>query len=224
MVGTSIYTLPASLAATTGPLGIAAWLLTAVGYLFVALVYASLGVRYPRTGGPYVYAREAFGDFAGFQTVWSYWFSAVIGNAAIVTGVVAYAVGFSRALAGSVLAQFALAQGLLWGLGALNVRGVRASARLQIVVMFLNIVPLLVLSVVALFAFDPTNLRPFAPHGWGSMAAGAALVVWAYSGVESATVPAEEVRAPERTIRLGTMLGYALGTAVFLLTALAMAG
>jgi APA family basic amino acid/polyamine antiporter len=101
MVGTSIYTLPASLAATTGPLGIAAWLLTAVGYLFVALVYASLGVRYPRTGGPYVYAREAFGDFAGFQTVWAYWFSAVIGNAGITTGVIGYAVGFSPTLAAS---------------------------------------------------------------------------------------------------------------------------
>ena len=49
--------------------------------------------------GPYVYAREAFGDFAAFQTVWSYWFSAVIGNAAIVTGVVGYAVGFSATLA-----------------------------------------------------------------------------------------------------------------------------
>jgi basic amino acid/polyamine antiporter, APA family len=224
MVGTSIYTLPASLAETTGPLGVAAWGLTAFGYLFVALVYASLGARYPRTGGPYVFAREAFGEFAGFQTVWSYWFSAVIGNAAIVTGVVAYAVGFSRALAGSVLAQFALAQCLLWGLCALNVRGVRASARLQIAVMFLNIVPLLVLSVVALFAFDPANLRPFAPQGWGSIAAGAALVVWAYSGVESATVPAEEVTAPERTIRLGTMLGYAVGTVVFLAAALAVAG
>src|SRR6266567_6117307 len=94
MVGTSIYTLPASLAAATGPLGMVAWLVTALGYLFVALVYASLGARYPRTGGPYVYARAAFGELAGFQTVWSYWVSAVIGNAAIVTSVVAYASGF----------------------------------------------------------------------------------------------------------------------------------
>src|SRR5215207_737172 len=146
MVGTSIYTLPASLAATTGPLGIAAWLLTAVGYLFVALVYASLGVRYPRTGGPYVFAREAFGDFAGFQTVWAYWFSCVIGNAGIVTGVIGYAVGFSPALAASTWLQFGLAQALLWALCALNVLGVRASSRLQIGVMVTTVIPLLVLS------------------------------------------------------------------------------
>jgi basic amino acid/polyamine antiporter, APA family len=224
MVGTSIYTLPASLAAVTGPLGIVAWALTALGYFFVAVVYASLGTRYPRTGGPYVFAREAFGEYVGFQTVWSYWFSAVIGNAAIATGVVAYAAGLSSTVADSVTIQFVLAQALLWGLCAVNVLGVRQSARLQIAVVLLNVVPLLVLSVVALFAFDADNLRPFAPHGWGSIAGGAALVVWAYSGVESATVPAEEVRAPERTIRLGTLCGYAIGTILFMVTALAVAG
>jgi len=224
MVGTSIYTLPASLALRAGPLGLVAWVLTAAGYLFVALVYASLGTRYPRTGGPYVYAREAFGEHLGFQTVWSYWFSAVIGNAAIATGVVAYAVGLSPRLAASVPLQFALAQGLLWGLCAVNVRGVVGTTRLQIAVVVLTVVPLLVLSLLALLAFDPANLHPFAPHGLGKIAVGTALVVWAYSGVESATVPAEEVRGPERTIRLGTLLGYALGTGVFLVTALAVAG
>ena len=224
MVGTSIYTLPATLAASTGPLGLVAWAVTAAGYLLVAIVYASLGTRYPATGGPYVFAREAFGDFAAFQTVWAYWFSAVIGNAAIVTGVVGYAVGFSGALAGSVLLQFALAQALLWGLCLLNVRGVRESGRFQTTVMVLNIVPLLAVSLLALRRFDAANLEPFAPNGLGSLAAGAALIVWAYSGVESATVPAEEVQAPERTIRRGTMLGYAVGTLVFLVSAAAVAG
>ncbi len=224
MVGTSVYTLPASLAAAVGPLAILAWLLTALGYLGVAVVYASLGTRYPRTGGPYVYARKAFGDFAGFQTVWAYWISSIIGNAGIATGVVGYAEAFSPALAGSVALKFALAQAMLWGLCLLNVLGVKQSARFQIVVMFLNIVPLVGISLWALLSFDAANLRPFAPAGWASLATGTSLIVWAYSGVESATVPAEEVRAPERTIRLGTMLGYAVGTAVFLLTSLAVAG
>ena len=159
MVGTSIYTLPASLAEATGPLGLVAWGLTAFGYLFVALVYASLGVRYPRTGGPYVFAREAFGEFAGFQTVWSYWISAVIGNAAITTGVVAYAISFSPTLSRSVPLQFALAQGLLWGLCLLNVIGVRQSARLQITIMFANLVPLLTLSLLALRRFDAWGIH-----------------------------------------------------------------
>lgn len=224
MVGTSIYTLPASLAATTGPLGVVSWLVTAAGYALVAVVYASLGVRYPRCGGPYVFAREAFGELAGFATVWSYWVSSVVGNAAIVTSVIAYAQGFSPRLAGSPWRGFLLAQGLVWGLCWLNVRGVRGTTRLQTAIMLVTIVPLLALSLLALAAFDAAHLVPFAPRGYGSIAAGAALVVWAYSGVESATVAAEEVRDPRRTIGRGTMIGYGLATVVFLLTALAVAG
>lgn len=224
MVGTSIYTLPASLAATTGPLGIVSWIVTAAGYALVAIVYASLGVRYPRTGGPYVFAREAFGDAAGFVTVWSYWVSSVIGNAAIVTSAVGYAEGFSPLLAGSAWRSFLLAQALVWGLCWLNVRGVRETTRLQVGIMVVTIVPLLALSALAAAAFDPANLVPFAPKGYGTIAAGAALVVWAYSGIESATVAAEEVRAPERTIGRGTMIGYAIATVVFLLTAIVVAG
>lgn len=224
MVGTSIFTLPASLASTTGPLGVVAWLLTAAGYLFVALVYAALGRRYARSGGPYVYAREAFGDFAAFQVVWAYWISATIGNAAIVTSVVGYAVGFSPALAGSAAAQFALAQCLLWGLCALNIRGVRESGRFQIGVMVLTVIPLLLVGLGALTHFTPAHFTPFAPHGWGTLGAGAALVVWAYSGVESATVPAEEVIDGGATIARGTLIGYAIATVIFLVLAVAVTG
>jgi APA family basic amino acid/polyamine antiporter len=224
MVGTSAYTLPALLARETGPLGILAWIVTAAGYLFVALVYASLGTRYPETGGPYVFAREALGEFGGFQSVWAYWFSAVVGNAAIVTGVVGYVEGFSPALASSETMRFVLAQALLWGLCLVNVLGIKVSARLQIAVLFLNVIPLLLFSVVALFYFDEANLTPFAPRGWGSLVTGVALIVWAYSGIESATVPAEEVRGSSGTIRRATLLGYAVGTAAFLFAAVAVAG
>ncbi|HET7230611.1 MAG TPA: APC family permease [Longimicrobium sp.] len=224
MVGTSVYTLPASLAQAVGPLGIVAWGVTAAGYLFVALVYASLGTRYPLTGGPYVYAREAFGDFAGFQAVWSYWISTVVGNAAIVTAVVGYAVGFSRPLAESTPLQFALAQALLWALCLLNVLGIRQSARLQVAVMCACTLPMLFVSLAMLPHARAAHFTPFAPHGWGALAVGAALVVWAYSGVESATVPAEEVQQPGRTIRRGTLAGYALATVIFLVAAVAVTG
>jgi basic amino acid/polyamine antiporter, APA family len=224
MVGTSAYTLPALLARETGPLGILAWVVTAAGYLFVALVYASLGTRYPETGGPYVFAREALGEFAGFQSVWAYWFSAVVGNAAIVTGVVGYIEGFSPTLANSELQRFLLAQTLMWGLCVVNVLGIKVSARIQISVLFLNVVPLLLFSIIALFYFDPANLTPFAPKGWGSLVTGVALIVWAYSGIESATVPAEEIRGSPDTIRRATLVGYAVGTAAFLLAATAVAG
>ena len=224
MVGTSIYTLPASLAQAVGPLGIVAWLLTALGYFGVALVYANLGARYPRTGGPYVFAREAFGDFAGFLSVWLYWISALIGNAGIVTGIIAYAEGFLPVLSANPLLRFAVAQLLLWTFCGINILGVKHSSRLQIAIMTVNLGGLFVLLGASMHAFNPANLSPFAPHGWGSLATGTALICWAYSGVETATVPAEEVQQPRQTIWRGTMIGYLIGTVVFLLAATVVAG
>lgn len=224
MLGTSLYTLPASVASVAGPIGIVSWVITAAGFLLLALLYAQLGPRYPRTGGPYVFAREAFGEYAGFQTVWMYWLSAVVGNAAIVTGAVGYAVTFSPTLAESRLLQFVLAQGVLWILCAVNILGVKQSARVQKSIILINIVPLVLLSL-ALFKFNPANFHPFTPKGtWTPVAAGSALMVWAYAGVESATVPAEEMQAPQRTIRLGTLIGYGLATLIFLLSAIAVIG
>src|SRR5260370_11878518 len=109
MVGTSMYTLPASPAHVVGPLGILPWLLTALGDFGVAFVYANLGARYPRTGGPYGFAREAFGDFGGVLSVWLYWISALIGNAGIVTGVIAYAEGFLPVLSADHVLRFVVA-------------------------------------------------------------------------------------------------------------------
>lgn len=224
MVGTSMYTLPASLAAAVGPVGIVAWLLTALGYFGVALVYADLGTRYPRTGGPYVYAREAFGDFAGFISFWLYWISALIGNAGIVTGVIAYAQGFFPVMQANPLVRFAVAQLLLWTFCAINVIGIKHSARLQIAIMVVNLGVLLLLVGGSAHAIDTANFQPFAPQGWGSLATGTALIVWAYSGVETATVPAEEVKTPQSTIWKATMIGYVLATIIFLLAAVVVHG
>ena len=224
MVGTSIYTLPASLSGAAGPLAIAAWVLTGLGYWFVALVYARMGTLFPRTGGPYVYARAAFGDYAGFLTVWAYWFSATVGNAAIALGVVGYLKQFVPGLLGLHGIDCWLALALLWMLTLLNVLGVRFGARLSIAILFLNVLPLLLVTLLCAPAVEAANYAPFAPEGWSALPAAAALVVWAYSGIESGAVPAEEVVDPGRTIRLGTLLGYALGTLVFLGSAIVIAG
>ncbi|HET8557948.1 MAG TPA: amino acid permease [Gaiellaceae bacterium] len=54
---------------------------TGAGALLLALVFANLGRAHPRTGGPYHYARRAFGDFVGFQTAWAYWIAAALSGA-----------------------------------------------------------------------------------------------------------------------------------------------
>src|SRR5690349_17175123 len=89
MIGSGVFLLPASLA-PYGVNSILGWLVTAAGSVLLAIVFARLARSFPDAAGPYVYPRVAFGEFTGFITAWSYWMSVWIGNAAIVTGTVAY--------------------------------------------------------------------------------------------------------------------------------------
>jgi amino acid transporter len=79
MVGSGVFGLPSSLA-STGPISLVAWVITGAGAILLALVFANLGRAYPQTGGPYAFARRAFGDFAGFWTAWGYWIAAWAGT------------------------------------------------------------------------------------------------------------------------------------------------
>jgi basic amino acid/polyamine antiporter, APA family len=70
MIGSGVFMLPATLAGAAGPISLLGWVFTGAGATLLALVFANLGRALPRTGGPYAYARRAFGDFIGFQTAW----------------------------------------------------------------------------------------------------------------------------------------------------------
>src|SRR6188472_524513 len=89
IVGVGIFSLPYSLA-SYGPISLVAMVLATVGAVALALMFAVMSRRLPADGGPYAYARSAFGNGLGFSNAWSYWITAWAGNAAIVTGWVFY--------------------------------------------------------------------------------------------------------------------------------------
>ena len=82
VIGVGIFNLPTSLA-FYGPITLVSMALTTVGALVLAVLFASLSRRLPADGGPYAYARAAFGNRLGFANAWSYWITAWGGNAAI---------------------------------------------------------------------------------------------------------------------------------------------
>lgn len=229
MVGTGIYTLPASLANAAGPISLVSWILTAAGFFFLAVIYADMGAAYPKSGGPSVYARRAFGDFVGFEIAYSYWLSVIIGNAAIVIATVGYLGIFNQRLAESPELQVIICLVLIWALVAVNIRGVKEGAAVAVVSTVAKLVPLLIFSAVALWYFDASNLAPFTPQGEDTssilfaVSAGAALTVWSFAGLESATVPAEEVDDP-RTIKRSTMIGFAITAVVYILISVSVMG
>ena len=89
IIGVGIFNLPTSLA-YYGPITLVSVVLTTVGALVLALLFAALSRRLPADGGPYAYARTAFGNRLGFANAWSYWITAWAGNAAIAVGWVLY--------------------------------------------------------------------------------------------------------------------------------------
>jgi len=95
----------------------------------------------------------------------------------------------------------------------------------RLVTTILKFIPLVVIGIVGLFSFNSANFTPFAPNGaWSGINAGAALTLWAFIGLESATIPAEEVHDPERTIPRATIIGTVAATLIYLLTTLAIMG
>lgn len=213
VVGSGIYVMPAQLAEAAGPLSLVALVGVAAGYLCLTSVFADLVAAFPISGGPQTFAKRALGDFVGQQVAFVYWISAIISNAAFVTGFIGYLAVFVPAVNEPKVA-FLVAEGLLWSLTLVNILGVRAGGAVQVVTMILKMLPLLVLSAFLLPHASSANLVPFAPHGMGGLLPAIGLIAWLFIGAESVTVPADEVKDAGPTIRRGAYIGYAL--AVFL--------
>jgi APA family basic amino acid/polyamine antiporter len=226
MIGSGVFLLPASLG-SFGGISLLGWGFTCAGALLLALVFARLSRLVPRAGGPYAFSRAGFGDFAGFLVGWGYWISIWVANAALAVAFTSYLSWFWPALATDRALASAVGIGAIWLLTWVNVRGVRTAGSVQVVTTVLKLVPLAAVGTLGLLYMDPDNFRPFNASGEGAfpaITAAATLTLWAFLGFESATVPAEEVRDPERTIPRATVVGTVLAAVVYVLGTAAVMG
>jgi amino acid transporter len=218
-IGSGIFTSAASLAAASNPkTAIIAWIITSVGSLLIALSFASLGTAMPRTGGPIVYTRAAFGDFAGFLIAWTYWVGAWVGNAAIITAFMLYFTYFVPGANTPVFA-FLLTSGVLWFFTIINILGVKGAGRVSIITTVLKVSALIVFVVIAAMHFNPAMLNTVSKpevSGMNTLPAAIAIALWAFVGIESATVPAGEIKNPERIIRKSTIYGTIVAAVIYL--------
>jgi APA family basic amino acid/polyamine antiporter len=226
MVGSGAYLVPSALG-RFGPIGLVGWGLTAAGALCLALVFGRLGRIMPAEGGPYAYTRAALGDAPAFVVAWGYWVSVWVGNAAIATAFVAYLTPFFPALGDAPVLGAATAVGSIWLLTAINIRGVREAALVQLATTVLKVIPLVAVGTLGFLAFDVGKLTPFnvsGGSGLSAVTATAALTLWGFMGLECATIPVDEVRDPRRTIPLATIVGTVVTAAVYLLGTAAVMG
>ncbi|HET6726065.1 MAG TPA: amino acid permease [Gammaproteobacteria bacterium] len=225
MVGSGIFLLPASLAAY-GAYSLWGWGFSTVGALLLAWVFSSLSRRLPRAGGPYAYPRAAFGDFAGFLAAWIYWLSILGTNAAIAVAFASYLAVFVPALAAQPLLGGLAAIAAVWVLTAINIWGVRAAGNMQLITVILKITPVLALALFGIFYFNPDLLTTSHVTGTPLSAINttAAFTMWAFLGLECATVPAGHVKNPEKTIPRATLLGTAIAAGFYILATTVVMG
>lgn len=225
IIGGGIFLLPASVA-PFGTISLVAFAVLTAGAIALALVFGRLAERHPQTGGPYVYARAAFGDFAGFLAAWSYWITAWVSNAALAVAAVGYLTVLFPAAGEHKWSMCLAALAVQWLPALSNLAGTRYVGAVQVVATVLKFAPLLLVAVGGLFFFDPANLGPFRAtdqSAAGAVSASAAILLFSYLGVESATVSAGEVRDPARIGR-ATVLGTVGAATVYLLGTVAVFG
>ena len=225
VIGTGVFAVPSALAAY-GPISLVAFILVTIGAVALALTFGALSKRVPGSGGPYVYARDAFGDFGGFLNAWSYWITAWAGNAAIAVAWVGYVEVFwnsGHTKGWSIL----IALVGLWIPAVINLSGVRNMAITQIVSTVLKFIPLLFMATVGLLFIRSHNFGPFNASGTsaaGAISAAAAIALFSYIGIEAASVAAGRVRDPGRNVARATVLGTIGCAAVYILGTLTVFG
>ncbi len=208
MIGSGVFLLPAVLA-PYGTLSFAGWGLTASGALLLALVLARLAGRTGQSGGVYCYVRDAFGDLAGFAVAWGFWISYTVGMPAMAMGFVGYAAQFVPAIEGGAVPVLT-ALALIWGLTFINIAGVSAASKAQVLTAILKLVPLVLVVIAALALGDASNVPSPNPQNMpliDLMSATALLTMWAFAGIEAGTVAAEDVRDAQRTIPRALVAG-----------------
>jgi APA family basic amino acid/polyamine antiporter len=227
MIGAGVFLMPAALA-SYGSISLLGWVFSAIGSFFLARVFSNLSKLMPSaTGGPYAYTRAGLGDFAGFLVAWGYWISVSCANAAITISLVSALSTFFPALAGNAVASVLTGLAAIWLLTWINSRGIVLSGKLQLITTGLKLIPLLIIALGGLFFIKSANFLPFNSSG-GSMLAAinatATFTMFAFVGIESASIPAGNIENPEKTIPRATVLGLSIATLVYVLGSVSVMG
>lgn len=224
LVGSGVFLLPASLAAV-GTLSLVGWVLTGCGALLLAIVFAALSQTTQNNGGPHNYVGQAFGKEGAYWVAWGYWVLSWISNTALVVAAVSY---LSPLLGGLSQPMILLSQVLILCLVTfINIRGIQFAGRFELFMTTLKLIPLVAIPAIGLFWVDLGQLLPIVPNGVEAIdgvKTAMFLTLWAFVGLETATVTTGEVKNPKRNIPLATVIGTLIALVVYVLGSVVMLG
>ncbi|HEY5852397.1 MAG TPA: APC family permease [Lysobacter sp.] len=215
VIGSGIYLLPAAAAALLGPASLWAVLLAGFAVSLLVLCYAQAASYFDGPGGGYLYAREAFGPFIGFEVGWMLLLTRLATAAALSNGL-AEAVTHYWPAAASGLPRIAIVVGSLGLLVLINVIGVRAAARTGVILAIGKLLPLLLFVAIGAFHVDAALASPAnAPISSKTLAEAALLLLFAYAGFENLPAAAGEYRNPRRDVPFALLTMIATVTLVY---------
>ncbi len=215
VIGSAIFVLPATVASLLGPASPVAYIVAAFLIALIVLCFAEAGSMFEQTGGPYLYAREAFGNFVGLEVGWMFLLSRLAAASAIANAFILYLGYFWPVMASGIGRAIALTV-LLWGLGLLNLVGVRYGAWAVNLLTIVKLVPLLLFVAVGLFFVDSSRYQILALPDLTSLRQASLALIFAFGGFENASVPTEEVKNPARNLPIALIVSIALTALLYI--------
>ena len=198
-VGGGIFRLPADVAGALGAAAPLAYVVCAIAMGLIVLCFAEAGSRVSLTGGPYAYVELAFGPYVGFLTGVLIW---LLGTTAVAAVSTVYATNAAKLF--PVFEQPTMRALLLIAtfatVATVNVLGVKQGSRLNGIATVAKLLPLILLVVCGVFFVDRSNLAIATAPAIGDVTRASIVLIFAFSGVESALVPSGEVKDPARTV------------------------
>ena len=227
MIGAGIFILPASLS-KYGGISLLGWVFTASGALILAKIFSNFSkIIVNKSGGPYLYSKQGFGDFIGFLVAWGYWISTWISNAAIAIAIIGGLSFFFPILQTNSVVAVSIGLSMIWFFTWINSKGMRTTGKIQLITTVLKLLPLVFVIIFGIFFFSLDNFPEFNMTGesnFTSFSLVAALTLYAFLGLESASIPLENIHNPEKTVPKATMYGTIISTCIYIFSTIVLFG
>ncbi len=238
VIGTGIFILPGTVAATTsGPAITLAFILAAVACSFAAMCYAEFASALPVAGSAYAYGNIVFGQIFGWIIGWALVLEYMLAVAAVSTSFSAYLVsllrGFGLNLPKAITGAFnpgngqyvnLIAVGVVLLIGWMLSHGMQSSMRVNRIMVVVKLAIILLFILVGLFYVQPKNWQPYFPYGGKGVLAGASMVFFAYLGFDAVSASAPEVKHPQKTLPRGIIGTLIIATILYVLVAIVLTG
>lgn len=214
VIGSGIYLLPAATALLLGPASLWAVLLAGVAVSLLVLCYAQAASYFDQPGGGYLYAREAFGRFVGFEIGWMIWLTRIASAAALSNGL-ASAIGHVWPAANGGIWKIVIIVVSLGLLTGINIVGVKSAARTGVALVVAKLLPLLLFVGIGVFHADWSLALALGPPPLGNLGEAALLLLFAYAGFENIPAAAGEYRNPRRDVPFALLTMITLVTLIY---------